>query len=201
MTDIMKELEHGLLKEKLPTFSVGDTVEVHVNIKEGDKNRVQKFVGTVIRYKGGGLRRTFTVRRLVQGEGVERIFPVHSPVVADVVVLRRGAVRRAKLYYLRDRVGKATRVRDLVGGESEETEVKEKKEHKRGKKAKAARAARREAAAAAVAQKVGEPTASPATAHASNAPAPAAAAAEAAGGEGAPAAASTPAPAPAGAGA
>jgi large subunit ribosomal protein L19 len=94
---------------------VGDTVEVHYLIREGDKERVQLFIGTIIAIKGRGLARSVTVRRIVQGEGVERIFPLHSPRVKDVVITRRGEVRRAKLYFLRDRVGKKTRVKELLG--------------------------------------------------------------------------------------
>lgn len=93
-------------------FEIGDQVDVHQRILEGTKERVQVFSGTVIARRGGGIRETFTVRRIVQGEGVERIFPVHSPKIAKVEVKRTGAVRRAKLYYLRDRVGKATRLRE-----------------------------------------------------------------------------------------
>ncbi|HLU49668.1 MAG TPA: 50S ribosomal protein L19 [Planctomycetota bacterium] len=94
-------------------FEVGDTVDVHVRIREGDKERTQIFSGTVIRIRGGrGIRGTFTVRRIVAGEGVERVFPFHSPHVQEVAVKRKGKVRRAKLYYLRDRVGKATKVKE-----------------------------------------------------------------------------------------
>ena len=108
-------LERELGKDRLPTVHVGDTVEVHYLIREGDKERVQLFIGTVISFRGRGIRRTITVRRIVQGEGVERIFPLHSPRVQDVRITRRGEVRRAKLYYLRDRVGKKTRVKELLG--------------------------------------------------------------------------------------
>ena len=108
---IIKELEAKQIKTVVPDFAVGDTVDVRVRITEGDKERLQSFVGTVISRQGAGLRETFVVRRLVQGEGVERLFPVHSPCVAEINVTRRGRVRRAKLYYLRDRVGKATRVK------------------------------------------------------------------------------------------
>jgi len=107
------ERENG--KKSLPTVHVGDTVEVHYLIKEGDKERVQLFIGTIIAIKGRGIRRSITVRRLVQGEGVERLFPLHNPRVKDVVITRRGEVRRAKLYFLRDRVGKQTRLKELLG--------------------------------------------------------------------------------------
>lgn len=106
----------SLRKEALGDFKVGDTVNVHTRIKEGDKERVQVFNGTVIsRFRGQGeVNATFTVRRVVAGEGVERIFPVHTPKVVKVEVTRRGDVRRAKLYYLRDRVGKQTKVKELL---------------------------------------------------------------------------------------
>ena len=113
--DVIDRIERELGKPSLPAVHVGDTVEVHYLIREGDKERVQLFNGTVISLKGRGIRRNMTVRRIVQGEGVERIFPLHSPRVKDIVVTRRGDVRRAKLYYLRDRVGKKTRVKELLG--------------------------------------------------------------------------------------
>ena len=105
-------LDKETMKETVPEFSIGDTVNVHVKIKEGDKERIQVFNGVVIRRKGSGPRETFTVRRIVQGEGVERVFPVHSPNVKDVEIVTRGQVARAKLYYLRDRTGKATRIKE-----------------------------------------------------------------------------------------
>ena len=111
--EIIRKISAQYLKKTLPTFKVGDIVDVNVKIKEGEKERVQIYTGTVIRIKGGkGIRGSFTVRRIVQGEGVERVFPFHSPAVEDVVVRRPGRVRRAKLYYLRDRVGKATKVKE-----------------------------------------------------------------------------------------
>ena len=110
--DKMKLVEKAYLKEKVPQFRVGDTVDVHVKIVEAEKERIQIFNGTVIGRKGTGVNEMFTVRRIVAGEGVERVFPVHSPAVVDVVVQRAGDVRRAKLYYLRDRVGKATKVKE-----------------------------------------------------------------------------------------
>ena len=114
--DRIKEVEQAYCKKKVPNFKIGDTVDVHVEIQEGDKTRVQVFTGTVIARKGSGIRETFTVRRIVQGEGVERVFPLHAPSIARVKVQRKGRVRRAKLYYLRGRTGKATRVR-AVGPE------------------------------------------------------------------------------------
>jgi large subunit ribosomal protein L19 len=109
--DLIGYLERENGKNALPTVHVGDTVEVHYLIREGDKERVQLFIGTIIALKGRGIRRSITVRRIVQGEGVERMFPLHSPRVKDVVITRRGEVRRAKLYFLRDRVGKQTKVK------------------------------------------------------------------------------------------
>src|SRR5437879_10090095 len=105
-------VEGAAAKKDLPEFRIGDQVDVHQRILEGQKERVQVFSGVVIARRGEGMREMFTVRRIVQGEGVERIFPLHSPKVAKIEVKRTGAVRRAKLYYLRDRVGKATRLRE-----------------------------------------------------------------------------------------
>ncbi len=105
-------VESAGLKKDVPVFTVGDTVDVQVRILEGQKERTQTFSGTVISRRGEGTNSMFTVRRIVQGEGVERTFPVHSPRIAKIEVKRSGQVRRAKLYYLRDRIGKATRLRD-----------------------------------------------------------------------------------------
>lgn len=111
MNRIIESVEKDYLKkENVPQFEIGDTVDVHTRIIEGDKERVQIFSGTVIMRKGRGINETFTVRRIVNNEGVERIFPVHSPFIAKVVVKRGGEARRAKLFYLRDRVGKAVRL-------------------------------------------------------------------------------------------
>ncbi|MHC4476417.1 MAG: 50S ribosomal protein L19 [Planctomycetota bacterium] len=103
-------VESKSLKEKLPHFEIGDTVDVHCRIREGDKERLQVFTGTVIGRKGRGINETFTVRRIVNNEGVERIFPLHSPNVVDIRPVRSGKVRRAKLYFLRKRTGKAVRL-------------------------------------------------------------------------------------------
>jgi len=108
-------IEQGFAKKELPDFGVGDTVDVHVLIKEGDKERVQVYGGTVIRRRGAGMSATYTVRRIVQGQGVERTFPLHSPFVQRVEVRRVGRSRRARLYFLRDRTGKATRLREIMG--------------------------------------------------------------------------------------
>jgi large subunit ribosomal protein L19 len=109
---LMQLVEKASLKESSPQFDIGDTVDVHCRILEGDKERIQIFNGVVIARSGSGTRETFTVRRIVQGEGVERKFPIHSPRIAKVVVQRSAVVRRAKLYFLRDRVGKAVRLRE-----------------------------------------------------------------------------------------
>ena len=114
MNDIIKNIEAAQLKEVAPEFHVGDTVKVYGKIKEGNRERVQVFEGTVLKRQGGGARETFTVRKLASGVGVEKTWPLHSPNVADVKVVRYGKVRRAKLFYLRERTGKATRVKELV---------------------------------------------------------------------------------------
>ncbi|HCJ41434.1 MAG TPA: 50S ribosomal protein L19 [Ruminococcus sp.] len=110
--DALKLISNSSLKKEVPVINVGDTVKVHVRITEGDKSRIQVFEGTVIAKKHGGINETFTVRRVAHGCGIERVFPVHSPAVAKVEVVRSGKVRRAKLYYLRDRVGKAAKVKE-----------------------------------------------------------------------------------------
>ncbi len=112
--DALKTIAQSSMKSEVPQFSVGDTVRVHVRIQEGDKSRIQVFEGTVIARKHGGISETFTVRRLSHGCGVERVFPLHSPVVEKVEVVRLAKVRRAKLYYLRDRVGKAAKTKDAI---------------------------------------------------------------------------------------
>ena len=109
--DALKQISNSSLKADAPVIEIGDTVKVHVKIKEGDKFRIQIFEGTVIAKKHGGIAETFTVRRVAHGCGIERVFPLHSPTVDKVEVVREGVVRRAKLYYLRDRVGKAAKVK------------------------------------------------------------------------------------------
>jgi large subunit ribosomal protein L19 len=109
---IIEDVEHGYLRDDIPDFSPGDNVKVHVRVVEGGRERIQVFEGVVIARSGAGVRETFTVRKVAFGVGVERIFPVHAPIVSSIEVTRRGAVRRAKLYYLRDRVGKATRIKE-----------------------------------------------------------------------------------------
>ena len=114
MNDIIKNIEAEQLKETVPEFRVGDTVKVYNKIKEGNRERIQVFEGTVLKKQGGGVRATFTVRKTSNGIGVEKTWPIHSPHVEKVEVVRRGKVRRAKLNYLRKRVGKAAKVKELV---------------------------------------------------------------------------------------
>ncbi len=111
----LESIEKDWLRKKTPRFDVGDTVDVHVRIIEGDRERIQVFSGIVIARRHQGPSETFTVRRIVQGEGVERIFPIHSPRVVDVVVVKKGKVRRAKLHFLRGRTGRGTRVEERLG--------------------------------------------------------------------------------------
>ena len=112
--DLMKALTSQYMKKELPEMNVGDTVRVHVKIKEGSRERIQIFEGTIIAKKHGGVEQTITVRRLSYGVGVEKVFPVHSPNIVNVETVRRGKVRRAKLYYLRNRVGKAAKVKEKI---------------------------------------------------------------------------------------
>ncbi|RZT01963.1 50S ribosomal protein L19 [Cuneatibacter caecimuris] len=114
MNEIIKNIEAAQLKETVDSFNVGDTVRVSAKIKEGNRERVQVFEGTVIKRQNGGVRETFTVRKNSNGVGVEKTWPVHSPAVERIEVVRKGKVRRAKLFYLRDRVGKAAKVKELV---------------------------------------------------------------------------------------
>ncbi|QEY34049.1 50S ribosomal protein L19 [Caproiciproducens galactitolivorans] len=112
--DALKLIAQDSVKKEIPEFEVGDTVKVNVNIREGERERIQVFEGTVTARKGSGVSETFTVRRVSYGVGVERVFPVHSPNVKGVEIVRKGRVRRAKLYYLRDRVGKAAKVKEQI---------------------------------------------------------------------------------------
>ena len=114
MNEIIKNIEAAQLKAEVPEFNTGDTVRVHALIKEGNRERIQVFEGTVLKKQGGSTRATFTVRKSSNGVGVEKTWPLHSPSVENVEVVRRGKVRRAKLYYLRTRVGKAAKVKELV---------------------------------------------------------------------------------------
>lgn len=112
--DALQLISKESMKSSVPDIFIGDTVKVHVNIKEGDKSRIQVFEGTIIAKKHGGISETFTVRRVAHGCGIERVFPIHSPVIDKVEIVRKGKVRRAKLYYLRDRVGKAAKVKEQI---------------------------------------------------------------------------------------
>ncbi len=112
--DALKELVAPMLKEDKPQFNIGDVIRIGVKIREGEKERIQSFEGTVIAKNNSGIAETFTVRRVAYGVGVERVFPIHSPNVTDIKVVRRGKVRRSKLYYLRDRVGKAAKVKEKI---------------------------------------------------------------------------------------
>ena len=114
MNDIIKNIEAAQMKQSVPEFRVGDTVKVSAKIKEGNRERIQVFEGTVIKRQGGSNRETFTVRKLSNGVGVEKTWPLHSPFVEDITVVRRGKDRRAKLFYLRGRIGKAAKVKEIV---------------------------------------------------------------------------------------
>lgn len=113
--NLLEQVQKEQLRKKVPEFGIGDTVDVHVKIREGEKDRIQIFQGVVIKRKGGSLDETFIVRRIVQGEGVERVFLLHSPRVVDMKIVKKGKARRAKLYYLRQKVGKGTRIREAFG--------------------------------------------------------------------------------------
>ena len=121
--DIIKSIEHEQLKAKIPDLKVGNTVRVHVRIKEGNKERIQVFEGIIIKVQGAGVNKTFTVRKISYGVGVEKTFLIHSPLVEKVELVRVGKARRAKLYYLRDRVGKAAKTKELVGARIENREI------------------------------------------------------------------------------
>lgn len=121
--DIIKSIEHEQMKNKIPELRVGNTVKVHVRVKEGNRERIQVFEGTIIKVQGGGINKTFTVRRIASGVGVEKTFLIHSPAVEKVEVTRVGKARRAKLFYLRDRVGKSAKTREQVGARIETNEI------------------------------------------------------------------------------
>jgi len=114
MLDVIKAIEQEQIRNDHPDFRVGDTVKVHIKVKEEKRERIQTFEGTVLKRQNGGIRETFTVRRISSGIGVERIFPVNSPIISKIEIISKGKVRRAKLYYLRDRVGKAAKVKKLI---------------------------------------------------------------------------------------
>lgn len=126
--DIIKSIEHEQLKNKIPELKVGNTVRVHVRIKEGNKERIQVFEGIIIKVQGGGVNKTFTVRKISYGVGVEKTFLVHSPLVEKVELVRVGKARRARLFYLRDRVGKAAKTKEQVGARIEDREIVVKEE-------------------------------------------------------------------------
>lgn len=126
--DIIKSIEHEQLKNKIPVLKVGDTVKVHQRIKEGNRERIQVFEGIIIKKQGGGLNATFTVRRVAYGVGVEKTFLVHSPMMEKVELVRVGKARRAKLYYLRDRVGKSAKTKEDIGARIENKEITLKEE-------------------------------------------------------------------------
>lgn len=126
--DIIKAIEEEYKKQDVKNFNIGDTVDVHVKIKEGNRERIQIFTGTVIKCQNSGLNETFTVRKISNGVGVERTFPMHSPKIAKVEVKREGKVRRAKLYYLRDRVGKSAKTKENLGARIENKEITVKEE-------------------------------------------------------------------------
>ena len=126
--DIIKSIEHEQLKNKIPELKIGDTVRVHQKIKEGNRERIQVFEGIIIKKQGGGVNATFTVRKIAYGVGVEKTFLVHSPLVEKVEVVRVGKARRAKLYYLRDRIGKAARTKEDTGARIENREITIKEE-------------------------------------------------------------------------
>ena len=126
--DIIKSIEHEQMKNAIPDLKVGDTIRVHQRIKEGNRERIQVFEGIIIKKQGGGLNATFTVRRVAYGCGVEKTFLIHSPMVEKIEVVRVGKARRAKLYYLRDRVGKAAKTKELVGARIEDREIVVKEE-------------------------------------------------------------------------
>lgn len=139
--EILQLVEKSSLKAKPPKFSIGDTVDVHTRILEGEKERIQIFSGTVIAKSGSGTREMFVVRRIVGGEGVERKFPIHSPKIAKIEVKRSGVVRRAKLYFLRDRVGKGVKLKERRVEQPIEAVEKAPAKAKRGRKGKKAAAA------------------------------------------------------------
>ena len=121
--DIIKSIEHEQLKSKVPVLDIGNTVRVHVRVKEGNRERIQVFEGIIIKKQGGGLTETFTVRRISYGVGVEKTFLLHSPMVEKIEVTRVGKARRAKLYYLRDRIGKASKTKEKLGARIENKEI------------------------------------------------------------------------------
>ncbi|WP_271629819.1 50S ribosomal protein L19 [Caldicellulosiruptor sp. DIB 104C] len=123
--DIIREIESEMLRKDIPDFKPGDTVRVHFKVIEGGRERIQAFEGLVIKRRGKGLSETFTVRRISYGVGVERVFPLHSPRIEKIEVIRRGKVRRAKLYYIREKIGKAAKIKELIEASQKEDNIQE----------------------------------------------------------------------------
>ncbi|AZT90119.1 50S ribosomal protein L19 [Caldicellulosiruptor changbaiensis] len=123
--DIIREIESEMLRKDIPDFKPGDTVRVHFKVIEGGRERIQAFEGLVIKRRGKGLSETFTVRRISYGVGVERVFPLHSPRIEKIEVVRRGKVRRAKLYYIREKIGKAAKIKELIEASQKEDNIQE----------------------------------------------------------------------------
>lgn len=156
--DIIKSIEHEQLKSKIPDIKIGDTVRVHQRVKEGNRERIQVFEGIVIKKQNGGLNETFTVRRISYGVGVEKTFLIHSPLVEKVELVRVGKVRRAKLYYLRDRIGKAAKTKENVGANLKREQIIVKEEAEKAREIEEEKKAEKAAEAKAEEAKTAEPT-------------------------------------------
>lgn len=156
--DIIKSIEHEQLKSKIPDIKIGDTVRVHQRVKEGNRERIQVFEGIVIKKQNGGLNETFTVRRISYGVGVEKTFLIHSPLVEKVELVRVGKVRRAKLYYLRDRIGKAAKTKENVGANLKREQIIVKEEAEKAREIEEEKKAEKAAEAKAEETKTAEPT-------------------------------------------
>ena len=161
--DIIKSIEHEQLKNKIPELKVGNTVKVHVRIKEGNKERIQVFEGIIIKVQGGGVNQTFTVRKTSYGVGVEKTFLIHSPLVEKVELVRVGKVRRAKLYYLRDRIGKAAKTKENVGANLKREQIIVKEEAEKAREIEEEKKAEKAAEAKAEEAKTAEKAESKAT--------------------------------------
>ena len=156
--DIIKSIEHEQLKSKIPDIKIGDTVRVHQRVKEGNRERIQVFEGIVIKKQNGGLNETFTVRRISYGVGVEKTFLIHSPLVEKVELVRVGKVRRAKLYYLRDRIGKAAKTKENVGANLKREQITVKEEAEKARETEEEKKAEKAAEAKAEETKTAETT-------------------------------------------
>ena len=156
--DIIKSIEHEQLKSKIPDIKIGDTVRVHQRVKEGNRERIQVFEGIVIKKQNGGLNETFTVRRISYGVGVEKTFLIHSPLVEKVELVRVGKVRRAKLYYLRDRIGKAAKTKENVGANLKREQIIVKEEAEKAREIEEEKKAEKAAEAKAEEAKTAEAT-------------------------------------------